>query len=148
MGFKNIFKCSKHQSLEEREAKFKALSVKEQEAIVNKLLGHKDDEAFLAETVEKEPYLLGYLIGKLKGKNVLPLVEIATKNGASVYDLIDKNLSIANATIVNIACENQPELILELEDMPNLQDTVTAETVIKAFVKNPLILLSSCRFYT
>ena len=144
--FGNLFKKSeKRQSVEEREAEFKALSVKEQQKVVDKLLAIRDDEAYLAEVMEKEPYLLSYIIGRLKDTNCIPLIDIATKNGASVYDLIDKNDHIHNATIVNIACINQPELILELEDMQALQDLVTSDTVIKVFVKNPMILLSSCR---
>ena len=144
--FGNLFKKSKkRQSVEEREAKFKKLSVSEQQKIVDELLTHRDDEAYLAEAVGKEPYLLSYVIGSLRDKNCMPLIDIATKNGASVYDLIDKNENINNSTIVNVACVNQPELVLELDDMPSLQDMITTETVIKAFVKNPEILFSSCK---
>ena len=142
--FSKIF-SSKKQSVAEREEKFRELSVEQQSQIADKLMERAYDETFLEKPIEKEPYLLGYIIGKLKGKNCVPLIDIATKNGANVYDLVDKNDTISNVTIVNIACANQPELILELDDMPSLQDLITMETFIKAFVKNPEVLFSNCK---
>ena len=103
-----------------------------------KTVGSIYDIETLKYAISQSPFVLQDIIGKLKftENQIAELVDIATANGASVYDLVDKGSKLSNGSIINIAVRNNPELVLELDDMPSLQDLITMETFIKAFVKN------------
>ena len=127
------------------EKKFNQLDATSKKKVCEKLLALKQN-AF-AKEIEKRPFLLPFVIADLNKYDfdVLNAIDIATKKGVSVYDLVDKNQLISNQSIVNIVAKNQPDLILELDDMPALQDLITPETVIAAFTKNPEIIFSNCK---
>lgn len=128
------------------EAQFEKLPDAEKNAYLTNIMNMLT-EADIENAVKKTPFVLKNIIGGLNvsldcGKQ---LVDIATKAGESVYDLIDKGSIVSNEDIVNIAVINQPELILELDDMPKLQDMITRSTFIYAFAKNPTVILSSAK---
>jgi hypothetical protein len=131
----------KKETLEEK--KFNALSVEQKKEVCDKVLQLNGNG--IENMISKKPYILPYIIADVKVEEVERLVDIATKKGVSVYDLIDKNNRFANSAILNIAAKNQPELILELDDMPALQDLITSDTLIEAFTKNPEVLFSNCK---
>ena len=128
------------------EAQFEKLPDAEKNAYLTNIMNMLS-ESDIESAVKKTPFVLKNIIGGLKvsedcGKK---LVDIATKAGESVYDLIDKGAIVSNEDIVNIAVINQPELILELDDMPRLQDMITRGTFIYAFAKNPTVILSNAK---
>lgn len=143
MGFfKNIFNSLKEKKANKEEEQFNNLSAENKTIYLNKVKNLSETQ--LEKAIEKQPYLLPHIIADLKVDNYIKLIDIATKKGVDLFDLIDKNSIIENNTIVNIAVENQPALVLELDDMPNLQEMITPETLIQAFVKNPEVLFSNC----
>ena len=127
------------------EEKFNKLDYKKKQEIINKVMKLKHDA--LDRAIEKQPYLLPEIIGNVpvEEMNVIKLLNIATKANVSIYDLVDKNTSISNSLIVNIAVSNQPQLIMELDDMPQLQDLITPDTFVNAFTKNPEVLFSTAK---
>lgn len=140
---KELFLNSKKQRVAEEEAKFVALPAKKKEEICKKIL--QLDKNGVKNIIAKKPYILPQVISDLNLDNLTELVDLATKNGVSVYDLIDKSKKISNEAIVNIAVKNQPELVLELDDMPQLQDLINVETLVEAFTKNPEVIFSECK---
>ena len=140
--FKNLFNSIKEKKANKEEEQFNNLSTESKLDYLNKVKSLSEDK--LEKTIEKRPYLLPHIISDLDVNNYIKLIDIATQKGVDLFDLIDKNSVIDNNTIINVAVENQPELVLELDDMPNLQEMITPETLIKAFVKNPEVLFSNC----
>lgn len=143
MGFfKNLFNNVKEKIATKEEEQFNKLSADDKVVYLNKILSLSDDK--LEKAIEKQPYLLPHLIPNLKSRNYVDLIDIATQKGVDLFDLIDKNPNINNTLIINLAVKNQPELVLELDDMPNLQEKITTDSLIAAFVKNPEVLFSNC----
>lgn len=101
----------------------------------------------LSYAVAKSPFVLGYVMDSLNVDESAKklLISIATKNGANVYDLLDRDSKISNETIINIAVANQPHLIFELQSDKTLQDMITPDAFIEAFAKNPTVLISDCK---
>ncbi len=144
MGFfSDILNSLKEKKDNLSENKFENLTDDERKTAIKKLLSLSEKQ--LQNEVRKKPYVLSYIIDNVTNVNLEKLVDIATANGASLYSLIDKSSNISNEKIVNIAVRNQPELVVELEDMPNLQDMITVESLIEAFKKNPEVLFSNCK---
>ena len=112
-----------------------------------KAVGSIYDIETLKYAISQSPFVLQDIIGELKftENQIAELVDIATANGASVYDLVDKGSKLSNGSIINIAVRNNPELVLELDDMPTYSDLITTESFLVAFVKNPAIILSDCK---
>ena len=143
MGFfKNIYNSIKERKATKEEEQFNKLSADEKVEYLDKIASL--DDVKLKKAIEKQPYLLPHLISSLESNIYVDLIDIATKKGVDLFDLIDKNPNINNTSIINITAKNQPELILELDDMPNLQEKITTDTVIAAFIKNPEVLFSNC----
>ena len=138
-----IFKSRREKKAQQEQQRFDEMNETERSSYLRDIV--KMPEQKIKEEIEKKPYILPYIFGDLNTKNLNDLVDIATKNNVSIYSLVDKNENISNATIINIAVENQPELVLELDDMENLQDLISSEALITAFTKNPEVLFSNCK---
>lgn len=142
--FKDFFNVLTKNKAVAGENKFSKLSEEKKQDVIDKTAALKGDA--LDRVIEKQPYLLPFIIGDISGDvHFEKLVDIATKANVGIYDLVDKTEKISNAQIVNIAVKNQPQLVFELDDMPSLQDLITQETFIDAFIKNPEILFSDCK---
>ena len=144
--FKDFFRTVKDKKVVKEEEKFKKLNDVDKQIVCDKVLEHRGDEKTMAGIIEKEPYVLPYVIADLKGKDVkvLPLVDIALSKGISIYDLIDKNVEVSNAQILNFAVANHPEVLAEIEDKPQYANLLTTDTIIEAFKKNPFVIYSDC----
>lgn len=142
--FKDFFNVLTKNKAVAGENKFSKLSEEKKQDIIDKAAALRGDA--LDKVIEKQPYLLPYIIGDISGDvHFEKLVDIATKANVGIYDLVDKSSAISNTKIVNIAVKNQPQLVFELDDMPALQDLITQDTFIEAFIKNPEILFSECK---
>ena len=144
--FKDFFNTLKERKTTREEEKFNKLDATEKQIILNKVLEQKNNAKVMAGIIEKEPYLLPYLIADLKGDNVdvLPLVDIALSKGVNIYDILDKNNDITNEEVVNLAVANHPDIIFELEDNKKYANLLTVDTIISAFRKNPEVMFSDC----
>ncbi len=140
---KELIKLTKEKKISLEEEKFNNYSDVRKMAILDSVKELTGKE--LEKAIESKPYYLPHIIGKIEDEILINLVNIATKKGVSVYDLIDKSNVISNTVIVNIAVVNQPELVLELDDMPELQDLITSKSLIEAFIKNPEVVFSECK---
>ena len=119
-------------------------------SIISKLgnsLRERKEKKNNARVEAKTQEVLNYITGKDKVSlaDARELVNIATKQGVNLYDLVDKGSNLSNEEIVNIAVRNQPELVLELDDKPRYQDLISVETFIEAFANNPMVILSNCK---
>ncbi|MBO7508062.1 MAG: hypothetical protein J6T39_00260, partial [Clostridia bacterium] len=100
--FKDFFRTIKEKRATKEEEKFNKLDDVEKQILFNKIMEQADNAKVMAGIVEKEPYILPYIIASLKGgnKQVLPLVDIALTKGINIYDLVDKNNNVSNEDIV------------------------------------------------
>jgi len=140
--FKEFFNTRKKRKEEEEEQKFNKMTQKQKEVIC--INAKNLDEKALKNLIAKKPYLLSHIIADLEVDYIPELVDIATKKEIDIDNLVGKSTIIQNETIVNIAVKNRPELVLELDTRKDLQNLISADSLIVAFTKDPNVLYSSC----
>ena len=147
MGIIDLFSSIKTKRDEKKvsveESKFNSLSLEEQEMYINKIMELSNQK--LAKHIEKRPYDLSHIMHRVADRNYRELVDIATKKGASVVDLVGKNPEIDDKVIVNIGVKNQPDAIYGSTLPKQYKDMVSAETLVKLFLSNPAVVLSGCK---
>ena len=146
--FEKLFNSMKVKSAEkeerkisEEEAKFNSLNLKEQKAYIEDILSKYVGEEQLKKLINAKPYIFPRIIDKC---GTYSLVDVATKKGVSVLDLLGKNSKLQDETIVNIAAKNQPELVFS-NLLPKIyKDMISVSTIESLFCKNPAVVLSDC----
>lgn len=125
------------------EAAFNNLSIEEQNSKINEIL--QLDNKRLEKLIEKKPSVLSIIMGKIDDKEYLKLIDIGTKNGANVLDLVGKSTNIPDKIIVNIGVLNQPNLIYSRLMPKKYKDMVSAASLVELFLSDPGVALSDCQ---
>lgn len=147
MGIVDLFSKLKSKRGEKKvsseETKYNSLSLDEQKVFVNKIMELSD--AKLKKYIEKRPFDLAHIMDKVDERDYMGLIDIATKKGASVVDLVGKNPNISDKDIINAGVKNQPNIIYG-NGMPKMyKDMITANTLITLFLSDPAVVLSGCK---
>lgn len=141
-GIKFIGSEKEEKKISVEEAKFNSLDLAQQKIYINEIL--KKDDKKLLKYIETKPYILPHIMDKIENRDFVSYIDIATKKGVNILDLLGKNPNINDKLIVNIGVMNDPDLIFSSKLPKKYKDMVSAEILIQLFLSNPAVVLSDC----